>query len=96
LTTGITDAGVPVNTGPLSGLGGTGLLMGMSMWGIIASLAFSLLGYLYVKWGRSRNDVTEIVCGVLLMLYPYFVTKTLYIVGAGLVIAAAPYVLGNF
>jgi hypothetical protein len=65
--------------------------MGMSLWGIGASLLFSAVGYFYIKRGRAESDVTRIVCGALLLLFPYFVSKTLYIVAVGLAISAAPY-----
>ncbi len=72
------------------------LLAGMSMGGIISSLVFSGVGYFYVNRGRAEGNVPKIVCGVALMVYPYFIVNTFYIVLVGAGLAAAPYVMEKF
>ena len=73
----------------LSSLGGS--LFAMSPWAIIASVVFSMLGIFYFKRGKSQSDIPMIVCGVLLLLYPYFVSNALYIVLIGAGLLAAPH-----
>ncbi len=65
-----------------------GVLFGFTMWGIIASLVFSGIGFIYFRYGKYKGNGTMMMCGVAMMLYPYFVSDTLYIVlvGAGLII----------
>ncbi len=80
----------------LTGLGSSGgksLLMGLSMWGIMASLVFSGIGYFYYKRGREQSDMVKLSCGIAMMLYPYFVSNAFYIVLLGAALMAAPYVI---
>jgi len=75
----------------------TGALMGgMSMWGMAASGLFSLVGVIYLRQGRAENDVNRICCGLALLVYPFFVTKTVYIVLVGAALTAAPYLMEKF
>ena len=86
-----------MTTGQSGGKAGVAsLLAGMSMGGIIASLAFSGVGYFYLNRGRAEGNVPKIACGIALMVYPYFVVNTLYIVVVGLALSAAPYVMEKF
>jgi len=78
-----------------SGLTGA-LTGGMSMWGMAASGLFSLVGIIYLRQGRAANDVNRILCGLALLAYPFFVTKTVYIVLVGAALTAAPYLMEKF
>ncbi|MDD5208328.1 MAG: hypothetical protein PHV36_03000 [Elusimicrobiales bacterium] len=78
--------------GRLGGQGGAGTLFGMTPWGMLASLLFSLIGYIYFKRGREQSDTNKLVCGIAMMLYPYFVTNALYITLIGAALMAAPYI----
>lgn len=80
----------------LGGQGGAGTLFGMSMWGMLASLLFSGIGYFYVKRGRDHGDATKIGCGIALLVYPYFVTNALYIALIGAALMAAPYIIEKY
>ena len=82
--------------GLLGGQGAPGTLFGLTMWGALASLFFSGIGLFYFKRGRYQNDTNKTACGVALLLYPYFVTDTLYITLAGLALMAAPYVIERY
>lgn len=77
----------------LAGQGGEGTLFGMTMWGLVAGLLFSGIGYLYYKRGREQGDSAKLGCGVALMLYPYFFTNTWYMVLIGAGLTAAPFVI---
>ena len=68
----------------------TGLLLGMSMWGLMASLLFSGAGFIYFKYGKSTGNMPAMVCGIILMVYPYFVTNTIAMVAAGAVLLLLP------
>jgi hypothetical protein len=80
----------------LGGQGGPGTLFGMTMWGMLASLIFSMIGYFYFKRGREESDTNKLVCGIAMMLYPYFVSNALYITLIGAALMAAPYILERY
>lgn len=82
--------------GQLGGQGAPGTIFGLTMWGALASLFFSGIGLYYFKRGRYLNDTNKTVCGVALLLYPYFVTDTLYITLIGLALMAAPYMIERY
>ena len=82
--------------GQLGGQGAPGTLFGLTMWGALASLFFSGIGLFYFKRGRCQNDTNKTVCGVAMLLYPYFVTNTLYITLIGLALMAAPYIIERY
>lgn len=82
--------------GQLGGQGAPGTLFGLTMWGALASLFFSGVGLFYFKRGRYLNDTNKTACGVALLLYPYFVTDTLYITLIGLALMAAPYLIERY
>lgn len=91
------DSLLSMTTGQSGGKAGVAsLIAGMSMSGIIVGLVFSGLGYFYLNRGRAEGNVPKIACGVALMVYPYFVVNTVYIVLVGLSLAAAPYIMERF
>ena len=72
-----------------------GTVFGMSMWGMLASLAFSMLGIFYFKRGRSESDIPMMICGAGLLAYTFFISNTLYIVVIGAGLLAAPYFINK-
>ncbi len=80
----------------LGGKGGEGTFFGMTAGGIIAGLVFSGIGYFYLKRGRDEGNTAKICCGVGMMLYPYFVSNTLYIVLIGAALMAVPDIMDRF
>ena len=91
------DSLLSMTTGQSGGKAGVAsLLAGMSMSGIIVGLVFSGVGYFYLNRGRAEGNTSKIACGVGMMLYPYFVTNTFYMILVGLALAAAPYVMERF
>lgn len=64
-------------------------LFNMSFSSIIVGIIFSGLGLVYLRYGKVNNNISMLVCGVILMLMPFFITNTLYLfLGCG---AAAVY-----
>lgn len=57
------------------------------LWGVV----FSSLGLGFFIYGKKQRAVVPFVCGVALMLYPYFVTNTFLLVLVGLALAVIPY-----
>ena len=87
------DAAQGLSGGLKAGSGGA--LFGFSMWGILASLLFSGIGFFYFKRGKDTADMPMMVGGIALLVYPYFVSDTLYIVVIGLALTALPWALRN-
>lgn len=57
------------------------------LWGLL----FGSIGLGYLVYGRRQKAVVPLVCGLALMIYPYFVSNTLVLVALGLVLMAIPY-----
>ena len=52
---------------------------------------FSAVGMAYFVYGKKQSALIPLICGLLLMIYPYFVSDTLPMVGVGAVLSAIPY-----
>ena len=54
------------------------------------SLRYTLHGWQRM-YGKKQKAAVPFTCGVVLMLYPYFVTNTIMLVVVGVALAAIPY-----
>ncbi len=57
------------------------------LWGVL----FSSIGLGYFIYGRRQHRMIPLVCGVVLMVYPYFVPNTTVLVIIGAIFVAVPY-----
>ena len=57
------------------------------LWGVL----FGAIGVGYFAYGKRQRRGVPLVCGLGLMLFPYFVANTILLVVIGLVLAATPY-----
>jgi len=57
------------------------------LWGVL----FSAVGFGFFLYGKKQQKLVPLLCGLALMVYPYFVTDNvlLVLIGAGLI--AIPY-----
>ena len=69
------------------------LLGGFSLSWIIIAGFFGILGMAYFIYGKKAVRYLFLICGIVLMVYPYFVTRTLYMVIIGVVVSAVPFVV---
>ena len=60
---------------------------GALLWGVL----FSSIGMGYLIYGRKQRRAVPLVCGVALMIYPYFVASTMGLVAIGVALCAVPY-----
>lgn len=90
------EASVIAAAGQLAGQGAPGTFFGMTMWGMMASLLFSGIGFFYYKRGRYLNDTNKTVCGLAMLVFPYFVSNALYITLIGAALMAAPYIIERY
>jgi hypothetical protein len=59
------------------------------LWGLL----FSSIGLGFFLYGRKRRAVVPLVCGLALMIYPYFVAHVGALIAIGVLLAAIPYFL---
>jgi hypothetical protein len=57
------------------------------LWGLL----FGTVGLGFFTYGRKQRAVVPLVCGLALMVLPYFVTSAWLLVLLGIVLAGVPY-----
>ncbi|MCJ7558441.1 MAG: hypothetical protein MUP90_16220 [Gammaproteobacteria bacterium] len=56
------------------------------LWGLV----FGSIGLGFFLYGKKQRAVVPLVCGLALMLFPYFVSNVYVLVSIGLVLIAVP------
>ncbi len=59
------------------------------LWGVL----FGSIGLGFFVYGRKQRAIVPLVCGVALMVFPYFVSGTAWLVVTGMALMAIPYFL---
>jgi hypothetical protein len=59
------------------------------LWGLL----FSSIGLGFFIYGKKQRAVVPLVCGIALMVYPYFVSNVMLLVGIGALLLVIPYFL---
>jgi hypothetical protein len=54
---------------------------------------FGSIGLGYFIYGKKQRAVVPLVCGLVLMLFPYFISNVVLLVVIGAVLTAIPYFL---
>jgi hypothetical protein len=57
------------------------------LWGLL----FGSIGFGFALYGKQQRAPLPLVCGVALMIYPYFIPNVFALVGIGIVLMAIPY-----
>jgi len=57
------------------------------LWGVL----FGSVGLGFFVYGKKQTMVVPLVCGLALMVYPYFMPNAIALVLIGLVLVAIPY-----
>lgn len=57
------------------------------LWGVL----FSSIGLGYFVYGKQQRRAIPLLCGLSLMVYPYFISGHLFLVLIGSVLSAIPY-----
>jgi len=52
---------------------------------------FGSVGFGYFLYGKRQSAVVPLVCGIALMIFPYFISNVLILVVIGIALAALPY-----
>jgi len=56
-------------------------------------LLFGSIGLGFFIYGKKQRAVVPLVCGIVLILFPYFVSNVTLLVGIGVLLVAIPYFL---
>jgi hypothetical protein len=65
--------------------------MSLTAW-LFWGLVFSSVGFGYFIYGKKQGRAVPLVCGIALMVYPYFVGSSAFaMIGIGVVLIAIPY-----
>jgi hypothetical protein len=57
------------------------------LWGVL----FGSIGLGFLIYGRKQRAVVPLVCGLALMIFPYFIANSIALVVIGAVLIAIPY-----
>lgn len=61
------------------------------LWGVYSCRLVSSVGLGLFLYGKKQKAVVPLVCGIGLMVIPYFISNTALLVGAGATLASIPY-----
>ena len=61
--------------------------MAQILWGVL----FGAIGAGFMVYGRKQGALAPLLCGLALVVFPYFVTNTVLLVLIGVALVAAPY-----
>ena len=51
------------------------------------------VGVGYLAYGKKKAKLVPAICGILLMAYPYFTDNVWILLGVGIALCAAPFVI---
>ncbi|TDJ29638.1 MAG: hypothetical protein E2O59_03915 [Gammaproteobacteria bacterium] len=57
------------------------------LWGLL----FGSIGLGFFVYGRKQKAAVPMVCGLALMIFPYFISNTIVLVAIGAMLTAVPY-----
>jgi len=57
------------------------------LWGLL----FGSIGMGVFFYGKKKKAIMPLVCGLTLMIFPYFISNTILLVGIGVALIALPY-----
>ena len=59
--------------------------------GLLWGLLFGSIGPGFFVYGRKQKAAVPMVCGLALMIFPYFISNTIVLVAIGAMLIAVPY-----
>lgn len=63
----------------------------MTVSAIVWGLLFGSIGVGYFIYGRKQQAPVPLMCGIALIIFPYFVTNIIALVAVGIVLVCIPY-----
>jgi len=58
---------------------------------LLLGILFGSIGLGYFVYGKKQKLVVPLVCGLALMIFPYFIANAIVLVAVGVALAALPY-----
>ena len=64
--------------------------MDFSFSSLLAGFIFGVIGFYLFKWGKQKQAALPVVIGIVLMVYPYFISNVwlMWLIGVGLCFTA--------
>ena len=59
------------------------------MWGMI----FGSIGLGFLVYGKKQKAVIPLICGIALIVFPYFISNIYILVLSGIVLIASPFII---
>lgn len=60
---------------------------------LILSVVFGALGTAYFVYGKRQRQIVPLLAGVMLCVFPYFISNTLLMVLVGVALLATPFII---
>ena len=57
---------------------------------LLLGVLFSSIGLGYFIYGKKQHHSMALICGIVLMIYPYFIDNIALLIGVGLVLMTIP------
>jgi len=61
----------------------------MLMWGVI----FGSVGLGFLVYGKKQKTIIPFICGIGLIVFPYFISNIYILVLSGIVLIASPFII---
>lgn len=65
----------------------------MNVSSLVLGMLFGSIGLGYFMYGKRQKMTVPFVCGLVLMIFPYFIESTAFISGIGILFSIVPYFL---
>jgi hypothetical protein len=63
------------------------------VYGIVAIIFFSIVGFGYFLYGKKSTNYLFVICGIILMVFPYFVSNPTYLIIIGVGVSLIPLII---
>jgi len=63
------------------------------VYGIVAIICFSIVGFGFFLYGKKSTNYLFVICGIILMVFPYFVSNPTYLIIIGAVVSLIPLII---
>ena len=57
---------------------------------LLLGIVFSSIGLGYFIYGKKQQQTMPLICGIALMIYPYFIENTVFLILIGIILCIAP------
>ena len=64
---------------------------GVTQTQILWTFLFGSVGLAFFMYGKKQQRVVPLVCGIALIVYPYFVPNTIWLISVGIALCVVPY-----